>query len=154
MASTRKAEDRTAAEEQLAQRDVQADDSLEQDAKEQRKQQRQELKEGNPEAAEPRETPAAMHRSDHVQDASERSVDRPDQYTILNPNEQVPYGHFGVVTGGEHQGRFGVFVDTVSAQANGQPDTVTIRTRDANNELLQVSYDDLAPTDSRGNAPR
>jgi hypothetical protein len=59
------------------------------------------------------------------------------------------------VTGGEHEGLFGVYVDNVSFKENGQPDVVTVRRcGESVNSLFAVNYDDLAPAESRGNAPR
>jgi hypothetical protein len=146
----------TAAEEELAQRDVSATDSLEQDAKDQRKQQRAEVRAGaGGVAVQAGENPSEFHRSDHVQFNSVTSPERPDQYTVSNPNDQPFYGHFVTVTGGEHEGAYGAYFENVVGTGDGAtPLVVKVRTRDANNEVLLVKYDDLAPAESRGNAPR
>ncbi len=145
----------TAAEEELQQRDAGAQqDTLADTAAEQKREQRAELKAGNPEAGPALQEPAEMHRSDHVQLYTKTSGNRPDQYSVLNPSEEVNYGHFCTVTGGEHEGLYGVYVDTVSFKANGQPDKVTVRESGGSVAQYQVDYDDLAPAQSRGNGAR
>jgi hypothetical protein len=148
----------TAAEEQLQQRDAEQEDTLAQDAADQKSEQRDQLKQARKESlvssSELGEEPAAQHRSDHVQLYTRTSGNRPDQYSMVNPNEEVAYGHFCTVTAGEHEGLFGVYVDTVSFKENGQPDVVTVRERGGATRNFAVNYDDLAPTESRGNATR
>jgi hypothetical protein len=95
-----------------------------------------------------------MHRSDHVQFNSETSPERPDQYTIRNPETDALYGHFVTVTGGEHEGLYGVYESNVSGTKDGDPLVVNVRQRGADNNLVTVNYADLAPAQSRGNAPR
>jgi hypothetical protein len=154
----------TAAEEELAQRDVQQQDTLKEDAREQKKQQRQELRASKKAAKVERgDTPSAMHRSDHVQNNTASSAERMDQYTISNPNEQVAYGHFATYTGGEvtqagnqvlNSGDFGVYLDNVVGSQDGeQVKQVRFRRRE-DLAVFVVDYDDLAPAGSRGNAPR
>lgn len=120
---------------------------LERQAEEQRKQ-RDEAMSATPtdaqlRAGEGADDPMIGRASDHQHGV------RPDNVV----GGHVFYGHFAVVTKGEYEGRFGVYEDTVSLK-DGRPDLVRFRTRDARNELLTVAYDDLAPAESRGNAPR
>lgn len=60
-------------------------------------------------------------------------------------------GHFCDVVSGEHQGRFGSF-DRVSQfnAETGYPERILIVTRDANNELLEVPYEDVRPSERSG----
>lgn len=153
----------TAAEEELAQRDVQQQDTLKEDAREQKKQQRQELRASKKAAKVERgDTPSAMHRSDHVQNNTAASPERPDQYTIRNPHEEVAYGAFCTYTGPEMQsagstletGDYGVLLDTKAGSEDGETvKQVTFRRR-ADLATFPVNYDDLKPSESRGNAPR
>lgn len=145
----------TAAQEQLDQRSVEGNDNLEAQAKEEKRQQRREVLTGSGGAAPAvKGTPSDMHRSDHVQFNSTTSPERPDQYTVSNPNTDALYGHFVTVTGGEHAGAYGVYVDNVQGAPDGSARVVSVRTRDADNKLITVKYSDLAPAESRGNAPR
>lgn len=113
-------------------------------------------KESGPKAAEQvKGEPSDLHRSDHVQLRTQTSGDRPDQLTVSNPNEEPFYGHFVTVTGGEYEGAFGVYVDNSTFdEKTGKPSTVLVRRRGAENDLVLVNYADIAPAESRGNAPR
>jgi PAB1-binding protein PBP1 len=145
----------TAAEEELAQREQGNQDTLAQRAKEEKAQQKQELRAGRRSpTTDIGDEPAELHRSDHVQLYTKTSGNRPDQYTQRNPAEEVAYGHFCTVTAGEHEGLYGVYVDNVSFKENGQPDVVTVRERGESVNSYAVYYDDLAPAQSRGTAPR
>lgn len=64
------------------------------------------------------------------------------------------YGEFVTVTGGEHEGVFGVFVDIVSQDKEGYPELVLVRPQASNQTLLTVKYSDLAAAKSRGNGAR
>lgn len=64
----------------------------------------------------------------------------PDQYT----RDGVVYGHFCVVSDGEHEGAYGVYVDNVASDENGRPTVVIVRERNTG-RMLTVNYDDLAP---------
>lgn len=154
----------TAAEEELAQRDANPSDTLEQDAKEQKKQQREELRASKKAPTVKRgDTPSAFHRSDHVQNNTASSAERMDQYTISNPNEQVAYGHFATYTGGEqtqagnqvlNSGDFGVYLDNVAGSEDGETVKQVRFRRREDLAVFVVNYDDLTPAGSRGNAPR
>lgn len=98
--------------------------------------------------------PSDQHRSDHVQLRTQTSGDRPDQLTVSDPRVEPFYGHFVTVTGGPHEGVYGVYVDNRTFKDNGKPDIVLVRERGSSNAILEVAYDDLAPAESRGNAPR
>lgn len=156
----------TAAEDELAQRDVNPQGSLEQDAKEQKQERRQELRASKKSVAAKvnrGDTPSAQHRSDHVQNNTRSSAERMDQYTISNPHEQVAYGHFCTYTGGEQTqagnqvletGDYGVYLDNVAGSDDGeQVHQVRFRRRE-DLAVFVVNYDDLKPAGSRGNAPR
>ncbi|HEX9007324.1 MAG TPA: hypothetical protein VF889_08510 [Bacteroidota bacterium] len=57
------------------------------------------------------------------------------------------FGSFVDVVSGEHQGRFGAYVATVEHDAqSGYPTVIIIRTRDADNLLLEVQYQDVRPS--------
>lgn len=59
-------------------------------------------------------------------------------------------GRFARVVGGEHEGRYGV-VDSISEfGADGLPKTAVFRTRDANDERLEVAYEHLRPAEAGG----
>jgi hypothetical protein len=57
-------------------------------------------------------------------------------------------GHFARVVGGDHEGKYGVFVEALTADKDGFPDDVLFRTRDDRQELLTVKYKDLRPDES------
>jgi hypothetical protein len=153
----------TAAEEELAQRDANPSDTLEQDAKEQKQQRREELRASKKQPTVKRgNTPSAFHRSDHVQNNTAASSERMDQYTISNPHEQVAYGHFCTYQGGEQQsagsvlntGDFGVYLDNVAGSEDGETVKQVRFRRREDLAVFVVNYDDLTPAGSRGNAPR
>jgi hypothetical protein len=148
----------TAAQEQLEQRDQEQTDTLAETASEQQSEQRDQLKQARKEtlvsSTDLGEEPAAQHRSDHVQLYTRTSGNRPDQYTIRNPNEDALYGHFVVATGGEHEGLYGTYVDATAFKENGDPEIVTVRERGGGLRNFSVRYDDLAPAESRGNGGR
>lgn len=55
------------------------------------------------------------------------------------------------VIGGPNSGRYGSYVDTVHHDAEtGYPTVILIRSRDARNELLEVAYEDVRPSDRNG----
>jgi hypothetical protein len=55
------------------------------------------------------------------------------------------------VVSGEYQGRFGSYVATVTHDAStGYPEQVIVRTRDADNLLIEVAYSDLRPSARNG----
>jgi hypothetical protein len=54
-------------------------------------------------------------------------------------------GRFCTVVSGEHQGRYGVLQNTATLTANGWPELVVVRTRDAEDENLVVRYEDIRP---------
>lgn len=100
--------------------------------------------EGNEEAAtEPPEVPGAPEEQaadaptpegDPVPPADPRSLNdrRRDEDAIL--------GHFVNVVSGEHEGRYGVFVDVA---ADGE--TAIVRSRDADNDVFSTAISDLRP---------
>lgn len=98
--------------------------------------------------------PSDQHRSDHVQIRTGSSGDRPDQLSVTDRAQEPFYGHFVTVVAGEHEGAYGVYYDNVTFDANGKPDVILVRTRDADNRQLEVRYADVRPAESRGNAPR
>ena len=55
------------------------------------------------------------------------------------------------VISGPNAGRFGSYVDTVHHDAEtGYPTVILIRSRDARNELLEVAYEDVRPSERNG----
>lgn len=66
-------------------------------------------------------------------------------------DEDALFGSWVDVVAGEYSGRFGAFVATVSHDTvTGYPDVVVIRTRDADNLLVEVNYADVRPSDRNG----
>lgn len=65
-------------------------------------------------------------------------------------DEDVLTGHFCEVVKGPHEGRYGVYQQTVSSGSDGFPESVSIRTRDANDEFIQVAYGDIRPAEAGG----
>lgn len=68
----------------------------------------------------------------------------PSPFDDLNTaeDEQAVPGHFVEAVSGPHEGRYGVLVEQAG------PSTVIVRTRDADNELINVAYGDLRPAES------
>ena len=56
------------------------------------------------------------------------------------------HGSFVDVVSGEHKDRRGHYFHDVSHGEDGYPDRVLIRTRDADNLILEVGYSDIRPT--------
>lgn len=55
------------------------------------------------------------------------------------------------VISGPNAGRFGSYVDTVHHDAEtGFPTVILIRSRDSRNELLEVAYEDVRPSERSG----
>lgn len=50
------------------------------------------------------------------------------------------------VVSGEYTGRYGVYLSTASLGADGWPETIVVRTRDAEDENLVVNYSDCRPS--------
>lgn len=66
-------------------------------------------------------------------------------------DEDALLGSWVDVVGGEYQGRFGAFVSTVEHDAQtGYPLLVLVRTRDADNLLIEVAYQDIRPSARNG----
>jgi len=55
-------------------------------------------------------------------------------------------GSFVDVVSGEYAGRVGAYIADVSHDSTGYPERVIVRTRDADNLLIEVSYSDLRPS--------
>lgn len=72
-----------------------------------------------------------------------------DNHTARSDDDALHGGWVDVVSG-EHAGRFGAYVATVSNDRTGYPEQIIIRTRDADNLLLEVAYSDVRPSDSNG----
>jgi hypothetical protein len=72
-----------------------------------------------------------------------------DNHTARS-DDDAHLGSWVDVVSGEYTGRFGAYVSTVSSDSTGYPEQVIIRTRDADNLLLEVAYSDLRPSDSNG----
>ena len=151
----------TVSEELLEQREGTNDgtDSLEEAAKEEKATQKAEMAAGKKGVApEKTNSLAGENASDHVAAVYPGSGHRPDQLTVRG-NDKVFYGHFCTVVkhkdvDKENEGVYGVYVDTVAFEENGDPKQVLVRTRDADNRLISVPYDAIRPAEGRGNAPR
>jgi hypothetical protein len=52
-------------------------------------------------------------------------------------------GHFVKVLAGEHKGRVGAFIQTLSYADDGYPEEILVRSRDADNILFGVPYEDV-----------
>jgi hypothetical protein len=59
-------------------------------------------------------------------------------------------GSFVNVVDGEHKGRYGAYVDTSQRDLTGYPTVVFVRTRDADNLLLEVPYEYVRPSGRNG----
>lgn len=63
-----------------------------------------------------------------------------------NPDQAPAIGTFCEVIGGPHDKRYGVYHNTVEWDpTGGYPQTIVLRTRDDNEDLLHVSYKDVRP---------
>ena len=69
-----------------------------------------------------------------------------NNYTRRHGDEQVLGGWVDVV-GGDHAGKYGAYIqDVTNDPTDGYPETVLVRTRDADNELIEVNYADTRPS--------
>jgi hypothetical protein len=65
---------------------------------------------------------------------------------VFNGDTEHPATNtFCRVIAGPYQGRYGVLQSTASISADGWPDRVVIRTRDAEDENIVVAYSDIRP---------
>jgi hypothetical protein len=64
--------------------------------------------------------------------------------------EHPTLGSFVNVVDGEHKGRYGAYVDTSQRDSTGYPTVVFVRTRDADNLLLEVPYEHVRPSGRNG----
>jgi hypothetical protein len=73
-----------------------------------------------------------------------------DNFTTRNDDDAL-LGSWVDVVSGSYVGRFGAYVSTVSHdKTTGYPTVIIIRTRDADNLLLEVNYSDVRPSDRSG----
>lgn len=73
-----------------------------------------------------------------------------NNYTVRSDDDAL-LGSWVDVIGGPNQGRFGSYVDTVHHDPEtGYPSVILIRSRDARNELLEVEYSDVRPSERTG----
>lgn len=72
-----------------------------------------------------------------------------DNHTARSDDDALHGGWVDVVSG-EHAGRFAAYVSTVSNDSTGYPERIIVRTRDADNLLLEVNYSDVRPSVSNG----
>lgn len=76
------------------------------------------------------------------------TVDNP---TSVLADTDALSGSWVDVVSGEYQGRFGAYVAPVDRDATtGVPSRVIVRTRDADNLLIEVEYKDVAPSERTG----
>jgi hypothetical protein len=60
------------------------------------------------------------------------------------------FGSWVDVVDGEHAGRFGYYVETVSHATDGYPNVVAVQTRDADNIRIEVPYSAVRPSERNG----
>jgi hypothetical protein len=73
-----------------------------------------------------------------------------DLATKRDDNDPI-LGSWVDVVAGEYQGRYGSYVATVTHDAGtGYPEQVIVRTRDAENLLIEVAYSDVRPSARNG----
>lgn len=92
---------------------------------------------------------SAPKRSHHAKPAPHAPV-IVDNRTRRSDDDAM-LGSWVDIVAGEHQGRFGHYYDTASTDAaTGYPGEVLVRTRDARNEILQVLYSQVRPSERTG----
>lgn len=72
-----------------------------------------------------------------------------DNFTRRSGDDAL-FGHFVDVIAGDHAGRRGHYFEDVSHGTDGYPLRVLVRSRDEHNEMLEVDYKDVRPTDYMG----
>lgn len=65
-------------------------------------------------------------------------------------DNDVLTGSFCNVIAGPYAGRYAVYINTATVGPDGYPVDVVVRTRDANDELLNVKYTDIRPAEAGG----
>ena len=65
-------------------------------------------------------------------------------------DEDALLGSWVDVVSGQHAGRFGSYRETLTSGDDGYPSRILIRTRDAANELLEVDYSAVRPSERTG----
>lgn len=65
-------------------------------------------------------------------------------------DNDVLTGSFCRVVSGPYEGRYAVYINTATVGPDGYPVDVVVRTRDANDELLNVKYADIRPAEAGG----
>ena len=65
-------------------------------------------------------------------------------------DEDTLLGGWLDIVSGEYAGRFGSYVATVTHDSSGYPENIIVRTRDADNLLLEVAYSDTRPSPRNG----
>lgn len=105
---------------------------------------------------EPHAPDAEAPKSDEPEEEAELEQGPPapaERATGVAPNGEVFRGDaehpatntFCKVVAGPHQGRYGVLQSTANIGADGWPDQVVVRTRDAEDENIVVAYSDIRP---------
>lgn len=72
-----------------------------------------------------------------------------DNLTKRTDDDTLLGGWLDIVSG-EYSGRFGSYVATVTHDKDGYPDNIIVRTRDADNLLVEVAYSDTRPSPRNG----
>jgi hypothetical protein len=72
-----------------------------------------------------------------------------DNHTARSDDDAY-HGSWVDVVSGEHKGRYGALLGTVSSGPDGYPEVVSIRTRDADNLVLDVAYSDVRRSEKTG----
>lgn len=62
--------------------------------------------------------------------------------TLARNDSDALEGHFVQVVSGKYEGRYGVFMNAVEYGSDKYPTKISVRTRDAENELITVDYKD------------
>lgn len=77
-----------------------------------------------------------------------------DQYLVADPRVQPTQGAFVDVVAGEHAGRYGGYVRTLTTKLNEDgvsvPDQIIVKTRDDRHEELSVAWEDTRTAPPRG----
>jgi hypothetical protein len=159
-----KPQDRVAAREQLDQRDEKQDDTLKQQAKDQEKQQRQELSQsplkGQKAAgkAQNPDVPAAARAGVKATAATQGGF--MDQMSRRDDNDAFEGHHVLLDLGNKgvkdafksvglegHRGQYGVYTQVGAVDPDtGIPITAIVRLRDSSHALVTVPYEALSPT--------
>lgn len=86
--------------------------------------------------------------SRNLYDAAPQNTVHVNDVGAYLPEGNANIGEFATVTGGEHEGRYGVVESVATFDSKGWPKTVIFRTRDADSARLTVNYSDLKASEA------